>query len=80
MSCPRCKSAIVMMDGTTQLGGQRFRCSHCGRRFTRCVKLGAENGDLCDEARDRFDPLVLWPQAGKSDVLPGGLGSVRISL
>jgi transposase-like protein len=22
-------------DGTTQLGGQRFRCSQCGRRFTR---------------------------------------------
>ena len=22
-------------DGTTQLGGQRFRCSRCGRRFTR---------------------------------------------
>jgi transposase-like protein len=25
----------VTKDGTTQLGGQRFRCSHCGRRFTR---------------------------------------------
>jgi len=25
----------VTKDGTTQLGGQRFRCSQCGRRFTR---------------------------------------------
>jgi hypothetical protein len=35
MSCPRCLSAIVTRDGTTHLGGQRFRCGHCGRRFTR---------------------------------------------
>jgi transposase, IS6 family len=35
MSCPRCESATVTKDGTTQLGGQRFRCCHCGRRFTR---------------------------------------------
>ena len=35
MSCPRCRSLIVTKDGTTQLGGQRFRCSQCGRRFTR---------------------------------------------
>ncbi len=35
MSCPRCSSVIVTKDGTTELGGQRFRCSPCGRRFTR---------------------------------------------
>src|SRR5216684_5823286 len=35
MSCPRCSSLIVTKDGTTQLGGQHFRCSQCGRRFTR---------------------------------------------
>src|SRR5437867_2483248 len=35
MPCPRCSSLTVTKDGTTQLGGQRFRCSHCGRRFTR---------------------------------------------
>src|SRR5215468_8529190 len=35
MSCPRCSSEVVTKDGTTQLGGQRFRCSRCGRRFTR---------------------------------------------
>jgi hypothetical protein len=35
MSCPRCSSMSVTRDGTTQLGGQRFRCGQCGRRFTR---------------------------------------------
>jgi transposase-like protein len=35
MACPRCNSEVVTKDGTTQLGGQRFRCSRCGRRFTR---------------------------------------------
>jgi hypothetical protein len=34
MSCPRCNSEAVTKDGSTQLGGRRFRCSHCGRRFT----------------------------------------------
>src|SRR6266480_3094941 len=35
MPRPRCGSLIVTKDGNTQLGGQRFRCSRCGRRFTR---------------------------------------------
>jgi transposase-like protein len=35
MPCPRCKSEVVTKDGTTELGGQRFRCARCGRRFTR---------------------------------------------
>src|SRR4029453_16968546 len=35
MPCPRCSSLIVRKDGTTQLGGQRFRCGQCKRRFTR---------------------------------------------
>jgi transposase-like protein len=35
MACPRCSSESVTKDGATELGGQRFRCSHCGRRFTR---------------------------------------------
>src|SRR3982074_2845045 len=35
MACPRCASVRVTKDGTTQLGGQRFRCRDCGRRFTR---------------------------------------------
>ena len=32
MPCPRCSSLIVTKDGTTQRGGQRFRCTRCGRR------------------------------------------------
>src|SRR4030088_3794881 len=35
MPCPRCDSEVVTKDGPTQLGGQRFRCSRCARRFTR---------------------------------------------
>src|SRR6185437_10826051 len=35
MLCPRCNSDVLTKDGTTQLGGQRFRCGQCGRRFTR---------------------------------------------
>ena len=35
MPCPCCHSAAVTKDGTTSLGGQRFRCRSCGRRFTR---------------------------------------------
>ena len=35
MSCPRCSSKRVTKDGTTDLGGQRFRFSRCSRRFTR---------------------------------------------
>jgi transposase-like protein len=35
MLCRRCSSEAVTKDGTTLLGGQRFRCSDCCRRFTR---------------------------------------------
>src|SRR5918911_117978 len=35
MPCPRCQSEAVTKDGATPLGGQRFRCRDCGRRFTR---------------------------------------------
>ena len=35
MPRPRCKSEVVTKDGTTLLGGQRFRCAACGRRFNR---------------------------------------------
>jgi hypothetical protein len=35
MSCVRCNSEDVTKDGTTSLGGQRFCCGNCGRRFTR---------------------------------------------
>jgi IS6 family transposase len=35
LPCPRCSSESVIKDGTTELGGQRFRCCRCRRRFTR---------------------------------------------
>src|SRR6266567_277252 len=41
MPCSRCNSEVVMKDGTTQLGGQRFRCSRCARRFTRRRSISA---------------------------------------
>ena len=34
MSCPRCSSEVVKKGGT-ELSGQRFRCSPCGRRVTK---------------------------------------------
>jgi transposase, IS6 family len=35
MPCPRCQSDAVTKDGSTPLGGQRFRCGSCRCRFTR---------------------------------------------
>jgi len=32
--CIRCKSEQTRKDGQTRLGGQRWRCNDCGRRFT----------------------------------------------
>jgi transposase, IS6 family len=34
MNCIRCGSVAVRRDGRTQLGGQRWRCNQCRRRFT----------------------------------------------
>ena len=34
MECIRCGSDKTRRDGTTRLGGQRWRCNACGRRFT----------------------------------------------
>ncbi len=34
MPCIRCGSERTRRDGQTQLGGQRWRCNDCGRRFT----------------------------------------------
>jgi IS6 family transposase len=34
MQCIRCGSRATRRDGRTPLGGQRWRCSRCGRRFT----------------------------------------------
>jgi hypothetical protein len=40
MSCLRCQSVIVTSDGTTHLGGQRFRCRHCGRALYLTLRFG----------------------------------------
>jgi transposase-like protein len=34
MRCIRCGSAAIRRDGCTRLGGQRWRCTECRRRFT----------------------------------------------
>src|SRR5690348_14081664 len=34
MRCIRCGSQATRRDGATPLGGQRWRCSACRRRFT----------------------------------------------
>ncbi len=34
MKCIRCDSEWTRKDGQTRLGGQRWRCNDCGRRFT----------------------------------------------
>jgi transposase, IS6 family len=34
MQCVRCGSGTTRRDGRTRLGGQRWRCSDCQRRFT----------------------------------------------
>jgi len=34
MACVRCGNGATRWDGHTRLGGQRWRCARCGRRFT----------------------------------------------
>ncbi len=34
MTCIRCESEQTRKDGQTRLGGQRWRCNECNRRFT----------------------------------------------
>ena len=34
MACMRCGSGRTRRDGRTRLGGQRWRCHGCHRRFT----------------------------------------------
>ncbi len=34
MPCVRCGNEATRRDGQTQLGGQRWRCTACHRRFT----------------------------------------------
>ncbi len=39
MHCIRCGSEATRNDGQTRLGGQRWRCNGCGRRFTARSRL-----------------------------------------
>ena len=34
MACIRCGNEVTPKKGQTRLGGQRWRCNACGRRFT----------------------------------------------
>jgi len=34
VDCVRCGSGAARQDGQTRLGGQRWRCGRCRRRFT----------------------------------------------
>ena len=34
MACVRCGNGATRRDGQTRLGGQRWRCDGCRRRFT----------------------------------------------
>ena len=34
MQCIRCRNERTWKDGTTRLGGQRWRCNDCRRRLT----------------------------------------------
>ena len=34
MACVQCCDEATRRDGKTRLGGQRWRCNACGRRFT----------------------------------------------
>jgi len=34
MMCMRCGSKDTWRDGCTELGGRRWRCTQCRRRFT----------------------------------------------
>ena len=57
MPCPRCLSDALTKDGSTPLGGQRFRCGNCRRRFTR-RSVSAFSGRLF--ADDIIALAVRW--------------------
>ncbi len=47
--CPWCSSGSVTKDGTTPLGGQRFRSIRCARRFTRRSSSAFSGSALADD-------------------------------
>ncbi len=49
MKCMRYDSAKTRRDAQTRLGGQRWRCNHCGPRFTARSASAFTNHDVPDD-------------------------------
>ena len=49
MECIRCGSERTRKDGQTRLGGQRWRCNDCHRRFTARSSSAFTNHDFPDD-------------------------------
>lgn len=49
MACVRCGSGVTRRDGRTRLGGQRWRCRECRRRFTARSSSAFSRHDSPDE-------------------------------
>ncbi len=71
MGCIRCRSERTRKDGQTRLGGQRWRCHDCGRRFTARSASAFTNHDFPDDVialavrwyvryRLRYADVVEW--------------------
>jgi transposase-like protein len=50
MACIRCGSRATRRDGHTRLGGQRWRCNRCRRRFTARSASAFSRRGFADEA------------------------------
>src|SRR5690348_15109820 len=49
MECIRCGSSATRRDGQTRLGGQRWRCQRCRRRFTARSTSAFSRHNLSDD-------------------------------
>ena len=49
MRCLRCEDGRTRRDGHTRLGGQRWRCKHCRRRFTARSTTAFSGRGLADD-------------------------------
>ena len=49
MECIRCQSVRTRKDGQPRLGGQRWRCNACGRRFTACSTSAFSHHGFSDD-------------------------------
>ena len=57
MDCVRCGSEATRRDGRTRLGGQRWRCHACRRRFTARSASAFSRHDSPDDISAR---AVRW--------------------